>query len=66
MYLDFNLESIKANASDRGFSGNIHFHIVPRLQDDTNFMSIVGQDNVIMNDLHNSYNNLKPYCDRLK
>ena len=53
-----------ANASGRGISGDIHFHIAPRLEDDTNFMLVVGQGKVITNDFHGTYDNIKPYCDR--
>ena len=66
MYLDFNLGSSIAKASVRGISGDIHFHIVLRLQDDTDFMLAAGQCKLITNDPYNTYENLKPHCDRLK
>ena len=66
MYFDFNLGSSMANASGRGISGDIHFHIAPRLEDDTNFMLVVNQGKVITNDLHDTFDNIKPHCDRLK
>ena len=66
MYLDFNLGSNIAKASVRGISGDIHFHIAPRQEDDTNFVQAAGQCKLITNDPHNIYENLKPHCDRLK
>ena len=64
MYLDFNLGSSIAKVSSTGISGDIHFQIALRLEDDTNFMLVVGQGKVITNDLHGTYDNIKPYCDR--
>ena len=64
MYLDFNLGSSIAKVSNTGISGDIHFHIAPRLEDNTNFMLVVGQGKVTMNDLHGTYDNIKPHCDR--
>ena len=55
-----------ANASGRGISGDIHFHIAPRLEDDTNFMLVVNRGKVITNDLHDTFDNIKPHYDRLK
>ena len=66
MYLDFNLGSSIAKVSNTGISGDIHFHIAPRLEDDTNFMLVVNQGKVITNDLHDTFDNLKPHYDRLK
>ena len=64
MYLDFNLGSSIAKVCSTGISGDIHFQIAPRLEDDTNFMLVVGQGKVITNDLHGTYDNIKPHCDR--
>ena len=64
MYLVFNLRSSTAKVSNTVISGDIHFHIAPRLEDDTNFMLVVGQGKMITNDLHGTYDNIKPYCDR--
>ena len=64
MYLDFNLGSSIAKVSNTGISGDIHFHIAPRLEDDTNFMLVVGQGKVTRSDLHGTYDNIKPHCDR--
>ena len=64
MYLDFNLGSSIAKVSSTGISGDIHFQIAPRLEDDTNFMLVVGQGKVITNALHGTYDNITPHCDR--
>ena len=66
MYLDFNLGSTIAKASGRGISKDIHFHIAPRLEDDTNFMLMVGQSKMITNGHHDTYDNLKSHFNRLK
>ena len=64
MYLDFNLGSSIAKVCSTGISGDIHFHIASKLEDDTNFMLVVGQGKVIANYLHGTYDNIKPHCDR--
>ena len=64
MYLDFNLGSSIAKVSNTGISRDIHFHIAPKLEDDTNFMLVVGQGKVITNDLNGTYDKIKPHCDR--
>ena len=64
MYLDFNLGSSIAKVSSTRISGDIHFQIASRLEDDTNFMLVVGLGKVISNDFHGTYDNIKPYCDR--
>ena len=64
MYLDFNLGSSIAKVSNTGISSDIHFHIAPKLEDDTNFMLVVGQGKVITSNLHGTYDNIKPHCDR--
>ena len=64
MYLDFNLGSSIAKVSSTRISGDIHFHIAPNLEDDTNFMLVVCQGKVITNDLNGTYDNIKPHCER--
>ena len=64
MYLDFNLVSSIAKVSNTGIYGDTHFHIPPKHEDDTNFMLVVGQGKVITNNLHGTYDNIKPHCDR--
>tara|TARA_B100000029_G_scaffold312991_1_gene305464 strand:+ start:13683 stop:14177 length:495 start_codon:yes stop_codon:yes gene_type:complete len=52
-------------AAGAGIKDHLHFHIVPRWIGDSNFMPIVGQTNVIMQGLYDTYDLLKPEFDCL-
>jgi len=44
-----------------GVDGHIHFHLVPRWNGDTNFMTAVGGTRVISEDPAESYERLRPF-----
>ncbi len=44
-----------------GVVGHIHFHLVPRWNGDTNFMTAVSGTRVVSEDLGDSYARLSPY-----
>ena len=52
-------------AAGAGITDHLHFHIVPRWIGDSNFMPIVGQTNVVMQGLYDTYDLLKPEFDLL-
>tara|TARA_B100000029_G_C17279749_1_gene853008 strand:- start:89 stop:583 length:495 start_codon:yes stop_codon:yes gene_type:complete len=52
-------------AAGAGIKDHLHFHIVPRWIGDSNFMPIIGQTNVLMQGLYDTYDLLKPEFDFL-
>ncbi len=44
-----------------GIVGHLHFHLVPRWNGDTNFMTVVSQTRVVSEDLGQSFEKLVPY-----
>lgn len=49
-----------------GMAHHVHFHIVPRWNGDTSYMTVLGQVRVIPEGLQSTYQRLKPYFDALK
>ena len=52
-------------AAGAGIKDHLHFHIVPRWIGDSNFMPTIGQTNVIIQGLYDTYDLLKPEFDSL-
>lgn len=52
-------------ASGAGVPGHLHYHIVPRWQGDTNFMTSIGEVKVISQEIDRTYQSFKDEFRRL-
>jgi ATP adenylyltransferase len=60
----FNIGMNVGKAAGAGVDEHIHFHVVPRWNGDTNFMSVLGDARVMPESLTATMDRLKPLFDR--
>jgi ATP adenylyltransferase len=62
----FNVGLNLGKVAGAGVEEHLHFHIVPRWFGDTNALTVFADVRVIPEHLQATYNNLKPYFDKIK
>lgn len=61
----FNVGLNLGKVAGAGVEEHLHFHIVPRWFGDTNALTVFGEVRVIPEHIKSTYNNLKPYFDKI-
>ncbi|MFP4037538.1 MAG: HIT family protein [Desulfobacteraceae bacterium] len=61
----FNVGLNLGRVAGAGMEDHLHFHVVPRWDGDTNFMTVFAEVRVIPEHIKETYNKLHPYFDRL-
>lgn len=62
----FNIGANIGAAGGAGIEEHVHFHVIPRWTGDTNFMPVIGHTKVMVQGIHETYDDLKPLFDKLK
>ncbi|GIS42051.1 MAG: hypothetical protein Ct9H90mP15_00910 [Candidatus Neomarinimicrobiota bacterium] len=61
----FNFGANIGEGSGASIPKHLHFHVVPRWKSDTSFMPVVGSTKVVAQGLYDTYDQLKPFFERI-
>lgn len=61
----FNIGLNLGKVAGAGVEEHLHFHIVPRWNGDTNYMTVFGEVRVIPEHIQETYGKLQPYFDQI-
>ncbi len=61
----FNFGANIGEGSGASIPKHLHFHVVPRWKSDTSFMPVVGSTKVVAQGLYDTYDQLKPFFEKL-
>ena len=61
----YNFGANIGSAGGAGIADHIHFHVVPRWNGDTNFMPVIGETKVQVQDLQQTYDELIIHFDKI-
>ncbi len=62
----FNAGMNLGHSAGAGVAGHYHLHVVPRWVGDANFMPLIGQTRVLIEDLKTTYGRLRPLFEKEK